>query len=187
MSISDKFKFEFVLAVLMIWNLYYVPTANANPDINKICDSYKEVSAEVYWDSFYEIPFFAEKEEGKYIYARSRMRKPGCIKVKKDTLKEIGPRTRRAKYWMKIWINRSDYNRGLYTVVGEDGKSRNIGPKIIDQMHEVSGLSYKEQRKWQRWWKENKDFLVWSNEKGTLVIDDQAKQNAKDHSLPAPF
>ncbi len=171
----------------MIWNLYYVPPANANPDINKICDSYKEFSAEAYWSSFYELPFVAEKADGEYIYALSRWRDTRCIKVKKDTLEEIGPHTRSAKYWMKIWINRSDYDRGLYTVAGEDGKSHNIGPKIIDQMHEVSGLRFKEQREWQRWWKENRDFLVWSNEKGVLVIDDQAKQNAKNPSLPAPF
>jgi len=186
MNIIDTLKIELVFAVLVIWSLFYASpsVASAQEDFEKRfpCESYKEILAEAYWNIGYELPYLWERKKNEYVYARSNFRHIGCIKVKDSSLEHIGPHTRAAKNWMKIWINRSDYDRGFHIVGGEDGKSHEIGPKIIDRMQEVSGLRFKEQREWQRWWKENSDFLIWSNEKGVLVVDDQAKQNIGNHN-----
>lgn len=168
-----------IVKVISLIGIFSLNVSTAQEDFEKRfpCESYKEILAEAYWNIGYELPYLWKREKDDYIYARANMRNIGCIKVKKDSLEQIWPHTRAAKHWIEVWVNQSDYNRGTFVFGGGHGKSQDSKPKIITLLRGTTGLNLETRQEWLGWWQENKDFTVWSNEKGFLIVDELAKQN----------
>ncbi|NIQ03687.1 MAG: hypothetical protein GWM98_27825 [Nitrospinaceae bacterium] len=143
----------------------------SKPEELKPCDKRVTLTPYNYW--YDEVYFgFSEVEEKNGLRTgRIHNLQHDCFKIKVKDLKAA-----EKKYSMS---RTHSYKAALHELLRYKSISITIGKedpqKVFRQVKHVTGLDFKAKKDIQKWWYENRDYLMWSPEKNLLQVDDQAK------------
>ena len=121
------------------------------------------------WDGYGGIVVIKKDED--FVYGHLVIASIICIKARLKGFYDPIARTKGYKNTISDWF--------LIPDEVDHPEIRDNFKKVDKRIEDITGRSITNREKFKKWWLENKDYALWSNEKNQLVIDENAKKIKK--------
>jgi hypothetical protein len=171
-KMNTNLNFIWVLTVIWLaWPAFVfgdepAPVLKDQAEPLKPCEKRVSLSAYSYWYDEVFFGFEEVKEKNGIRTGRVNNLYHDCFSVKIKDLK--GDRVRIQAY--KSALHELLRYKMISIQLGKEDPN-----KIFRQVKSVTGLDFKTKKDIQKWWYENRDYLLWSSKAGHLKVDEQAK------------
>lgn len=158
---------KLTVTMLLMVNMAIPPELHAFPK----CEENRMFSAEEYWfwEGYLGVEILSEDEE--FLEGRLRHDRSICFSVERAILEGSLEKTKGYKRAVEEWFNRIPIEPDNW--IDEDAVDILQGRQRIEA---ITGIAFPSRSGWARWWNENQDYLLWSDEENRLVIVEKAKQ-----------
>lgn len=138
--------------------------------LGHICkNKYRSLSTRKYW--YWETLSKSKNVIEDKVYRRgNNPRHFWCYEIKISKLNNIMQRTYGIKDALRDIIDEPEWgNKPAWWQ----------SKTYLEILQEITGETLTNHEQWEQWWLENMDYLLWSDQLGRLIIDEQSKNNLK--------